>query len=428
MEIQNNHSIGKIIVDMFTKVIGVFVFGLVISLIGFFSMAIGNPENTTKAIAFSIILIMIYTFGIALARILGKKMYQTIINPIKEMDAVAMELSQGNFEIKITYQSENEIGALAESFRQMKERFGLVIKDIDMLLQKFTQGEFDAHSECREAYVGDLQNILVHLKNMTKAISASLLMVQESSDQVTKGSEQLAESAQGLADGSSKQAMAVEQLLDTVTQVTNQVVMNTKSTDMVHDKAKVVGMQAEKSKRKMKDLLEAMDRISVTSKEIESVIAEIEGIAKQTSLLSLNASIEAARAGEAGKGFAVVADEIRKLAESSSTSADASKKLLDAALSEIAEGNVITDETSQALNKVVDDLDEIVLEVANIRISSDKQAISVKAMEHGVEQINAVIQNNSAASEETFAASEELSAEADTLDAIVKKFQLRNES
>jgi methyl-accepting chemotaxis protein len=44
-----------------------------------------------------------------------------------------------------------------------------------------------------------------------------------------------------------------------------------------------------------------------------------------------------------------------------------------------------------------------------------------------VEQINAVIQNNSAASEETFAASEELSAEAETLDEIVKKFHLRND-
>lgn len=427
MERKNSKSIGKVMIDLFTKVIGVYALGIVVALIGLFILAFGDPKDTIIASVFSVIVIIIFVAGIVIAKVLGKNLKLTIIEPIEEMDAVAKELSQGNFGVEIAYESDNEIGNLANSFRKMKKAFGLVIKDIDMLLLKFTNGEFDARSECREAYVGDLESILVHLRGMTKEISASLLMVQESSDQVAKGSEQLAESAQGLADGSSKQAIAVEQLLDTVTQVTDQVVLNTKSTDKVHDKAKVVGMQAEESKHKMKDLLEAMNRISTTSKEIESVIAEIEGVAEQTSLLALNASIEAARAGEAGKGFAVVAEQIRKLAEDSSTSADASKKLLDAALTEVANGNIITDETSQALNKVVDDLDEIVLEVANIRTSSDKQAVSVKAMEQGVEQINAVIQNNSAASEETFAASEELSAEAETLDEIVKKFHLRND-
>lgn len=427
MERKNSKNIGKILIELFAKVIGVYALGIIVALIGLFVLALGDSKDTITAVVFSVIVIIIFISGIVLAKVLGKNLKLTIIEPIEEMDSVAKELAQGNFGVEVTYESENEIGGLADSFRKMKEGFRLVIKDIDTLLLKFTNGEFDARSEHREAYVGDLESILVHLIGMTKEISASLLMVQESSDQVAEGSEQLAESAQGLADGSSKQAIAVEQLLDTVTQVTDQVVLNTKSTDKVHDKAKVVGMQAEESKHKMNDLLDAMNRISTTSKEIESVIAEIEGVAEQTSLLALNASIEAARAGEAGKGFAVVAEQIRKLAEDSSTSADASKKLLDAALAEVANGNIITNETSQALNKVVDDLDEIVFEVANIRTSSDKQAVSVKAMEQGVEQINAVIQNNSAASEETFAASEELSAEAETLDEIVKKFHLRND-
>ncbi len=55
--------------------------------------------------------------------------------------------------------------------------------------------------------------------------------------------------------------------------------------------------------------------------EINSLVADIMGVAKQTNLLSLNASIEAARAGEMGKGFAVVAQEIGALAKDTSEAA-----------------------------------------------------------------------------------------------------------
>ena len=84
-----------------------------------------------------------------------------------------------------------------------------------------------------------------------------------------------------------------------------------------------------------------------------------------------------------------------------------------------------TAETASALSRVIEELDGIILEVANIRAASDRQATSVREIEKGVEQINEVIQTNSAASEETSATSEELSAEAQNLDAIISRFQLR---
>ena len=292
-----------------------------------------------------------------------------------------------------------------------------------IIVEHFAEGNFDVHSNCPDAYVGQLRNVLDELDDMVTRSVRLCTVFQGSSEQVSAGSNQLAVSAQDIAEGATSQAAAVEELVATVEEVTNQVMENTKSTDIVHDKAKQVGIEAANSQQKMDELVDAMKKIDTTTQNIEKIIADIENIASQTNLLSLNASIEAARAGEAGRGFAVVADQIRQLAEESANSAVESKKLIEESMNEVGVGNRVTRETNEAMQKVMTELDQIIQEVANIRTASDRQAVSVNNIKKGVEDINDVIQSNSAAAEETSATSEELSASATTLNELFRALQ-----
>jgi methyl-accepting chemotaxis protein len=360
-----------------------------------------------------------------LSKMIIQELTENILEPLDQIEKAADDMAHGNLEIDISYQGEDELGKLAESFRNTSFYLRGVVDDINQLLTEFAKGNFDARSHDIEAYQGNFGEILKKLEATENNLSQTIKNVQESSDQVSAGADQLAQSAQGLAEGATDQAAAVQQLTSSVAEVATHIEENTKSTDNVHDQAKQVAIKADSGSAKMKELVEAMQHISETTNDIQVVIGKIESIASQTNLLSLNASIEAARAGEAGKGFAVVAEQIKNLAEESASSAEETRVMLTNSLNQVSVGSSVADETSQFMSEMIEQLDAVVMEVAKIRQISDQQAESVKQISAAVEQVNGVVQSNSATSEEVSATSEELSASAENLDEMVSEFILR---
>ena len=396
----------------------------------FVILAINNILFAALMITFGhLVFLIIPVLGLIIMPILGQQMVKAltdnILEPLEQIENAAEAMAHGNLDIDVTYEAEDELGKLAQSFRNTAASLKEVVEDIDQLLTEFAKGNFDAKSGNIEVYRGNFSEILSKLEETEKGLSQTISNVQESSNQVSAGADQLAQSAQGLAEGATDQAAALEELTSSVNEVAENVAENTKSTDRVHDQAKEVAIKADSGTAKMKELIESMKHISDTTNDIQAVIGKIESIASQTNLLSLNALIEAARAGEAGKGFAVVAEQIKELAEESAASAEETRVMLTNSLNQVEIGSNVADQTSQFMDEMIEQLDVVVMEVAKIRQVSDQQAESVKQISQAVEQVSSVVQSNSATSEQVSATSQELSASAEGLDEMISRFQIR---
>lgn len=372
-----------------------------------------------------VILIVLGIVSIGVSVAFATAITKSITGPISEIEKTAKNLENGKLDVEITYESKDEIGSLANSMRKSMTILADMIKDMSYLLGEISDGNFQVKTKNEAGYVGEFKPLLLSMRDMNGNLSDTIRQINETSDQVAFGSTQMAESAQNLAEGATEQAGAVEELNATIDNVANMSELSAENTKKAAVQISQSVQMAEGSRREMENLLKAMERISTTSQEIGNIIAEIEDIASQTNLLSLNASIEAARAGEAGKGFAVVADQIGKLAADSAQSAVNTRELISKTLREIEVGNGIADNTSKSFQEVIEEMRNFADIAKDTSEKSNEQFMSLQQIKEGMEQISGVVQSNSAAAEETSATSEELAAQSDNLKALISKFRLK---
>lgn len=372
-----------------------------------------------------IALVVIFALGTLLIAVRIRKSASNLTKPILELNHTAQQLADGNLDVTINITSQNEIGELGSSFQKTVDRLKKYIVYIDEtaeVLARLADGKLSV--QLKNDYAGEFQKIKTALLNISHSMNEVMMGINESSERVSVGASELASASQVLAEGAQSQAASIEELAATTTTVAEQVESSRKEAE---DSAKATAQATamiEQNQEKMKQMMNAMDEIHKTSRQVVGIIQTIEEIASQTNLLSLNASIEAARAGEAGKGFAVVADEIGKLALESSKAANNTKELIEISMEEINKGNTIAVSTMDSLKESVSVVDHVNDMIQVTAENAAVQAENMKQLRAGIEDLAHGIQDNSAASQETSATSDELASQAEILNKMVQKFEL----
>ena len=367
-------------------------------------------------------IIVCLIFAWTLTKKTGKKVLDTILEPLRAVEDVAKELTEGNLHSTLDYRSEDEIGRLAHSMRKSIRILGSYVDDIDRAMKLFAAGNFDVKPEVE--WRGDFVGILNSFMQFEESIGETIRGIQNVSNEVSSAADQVASSSNDLADGATNQAAVVEELTATVAGVSEQVENNSKSAKEISGRVDELGNAILESNGKMHEMVDSMHEINEASKEIDKIIATINEIASQTNLLALNASIEAARAGEAGKGFAVVANQVNSLADQSAQAAKESAMLIETSVKAVEKGMVIAGQTAAQLEDVAESSKIITEEVTNIAETLETQTTEIQQINEGIEQINDVVQTNSATSEECAAASQEMSSESENLREMIRKFKL----
>lgn len=394
------------------------------------SLAIASPVSDfmgtvyISAIIIGVLIVIILLIGVAIAI----RLATSIGRPIQLCAERIHKLSEGDLSSPVPQiNSKDETGRLAEQTDRIVENLQNLIGDIGYVLGEMARGNFNVRSRDYNYYIGDYEQLLLHVRGINKQLSDTLAQINTASVQVSAGAEQVSSGAQSFAQGATEQASAVQELSATINDISADSQRTAELALQAKNAADNAGAELQASSEHIATLGNAMSNISESSQEISKIISTIENIAFQTNILALNAAVEAARAGAAGKGFAVVADEVRNLAHKSDQAAKATKDLIEKSIDAVNEGVNMMQKVNDAVGSVMESAGVAVSGMDEVADAVQRETDSIVQITQGIDQISSVVQTNSATAEESAAASEELSGQSEMLKSLISSFQLRQD-
>ena len=374
-----------------------------------------SEDRTYTMVIYSVlgVIIVISIIAIIISLVVAKK----ISNPLVKLSELASRVAKGDTTVDITHQSEDEIGVLADSFRDVTE----ALKNKATLATTIAGG--DLTGEVRLA--SDQDELGQALKTMSKNLNGLISQVASAVEQMNLGAIQVSDTSQSLSQGATEQAASLEEISSSMAEIAGQTRINADNAVLANKLSTVCKERAEQGNTQMGNMVEAMTGINESSQKISKIIKVIDDIAFQTNLLALNAAVEAARAGAHGKGFAVVAEEVRSLAGRSAKAAKETSELIEESTKRVEEGSSMAHATEEALQKIVEEVTKVTDLISEIAEASNEQAEGVSQINIGLEQIDSVTQQTAANAEDAASSADKLSSQSKMLQELLLKFKVR---
>jgi methyl-accepting chemotaxis protein len=290
--------------------------------------------------------------------------------------------------------------------------------------QTLAQGDLTVYLNNNDRH-DEIGKLIESINGIGQGLSEVINKVRRSSSFIAHSSQEIAAGNQDLSNRTESQATALEQTSAAMSELTNTVQNNSKST---HDAYAVVNTSANLAARGGEMTSRVMDNmrsIQDSSTKIVDIIGLIDGIAFQTNILALNASVEAARAGEQGRGFAVVAGEVRTLAQRTVNAAGQIKSLINDSVEKVDNGYKLAEETEAMMNDIVKSIETVNHLIAAINRASDEQSASIVQVNAAIGQMDDVTQRNAALVEESAAAAKNMELETANLVRTVSAFKTK---
>ena len=362
--------------------------------------------------------------GLLVSVLLILRFARSISCPVKQVTERMVALSNGDLHTEVlSVGTGDELEVMTQTLDDTLESVNRYISDIQQVLTRIADG--DLRTGPQVEYKGDFALIRSSLHTITHSMNETLLGFRAAADRLTTMAEQLSGQSAQLHQASLKQNQSAGELVREVGRVKDRLDNVADSSGQTRSQTEEITRRIQNANDQMAALSSAMDDISANAQQITKIAKDIEDIAFQTNILSLNASVEAARAGTSGKGFAVVANEVKQLAAKSAEAAQRATAMVNNTKAIIQTGVVLTADTAGSLQAISDVSTQISAISDQLAAAVQGQALALTAMEERIASISAIADRNLQNAGETEQSSGSLAKEAEALQVQVQKFILK---